>query len=78
MAYRPDPSKLEKPLSKEDLEYFQHKLSALAPQHVYAEYRRLHEECSLQGDRLPRASSIQQLVTVWRFLRAQGRGDRVH
>ena len=55
---------MEQPLSKEDLELFQHQLSALSPQHVYAQYRRLHEECRLEGERLPKASSIQQLVTV--------------
>lgn len=78
MAYRPDPSQLDKPLSKEDLEHFEYKLSALAPQHIYAEYRRLYEECSLKGDRLPKASSIQQLVTIWRYLRAARRGQRLH
>jgi hypothetical protein len=78
MAYHPDPSELEKPLSKEGLELFQHKLSALAPQSVYAEYRRLHEECAILGQRLPKASSIQQLVTVWRFLRARRPGDHLH
>jgi hypothetical protein len=78
MAYRPDPSNLDKPLSKEDLEHFQYKLSSLAPQRVYAEYRRLYEECAINGERLPKASSIQQLVTVWRFLRAASRGQRVH
>jgi hypothetical protein len=78
MAYRPDASNLDQPLSREDLEHFQYKLSALAPQRIYAEYRRLYEECGLQGERLPKASSIQQLVAVWRFLRAAGRGQRPH
>ena len=68
---------MEKPLSKEDLELYAHKLHALAPQLVYAEYRRLYEECQLNGERLPKASSIQQLVAVWRHLRAARRGQRV-
>jgi len=69
---------MDKPLSKEDLEHFEYKLSALAPTLIYAEYRRLYEECSLKGDVLPKASAIQQLVTVWRFLRAARRGQRLH
>jgi hypothetical protein len=78
MAYRPDPANLDKPLSKEDLEHFQYKLSSLAPQRVYAEYRRLYEECEIKGERLPKASSVQQLIAVWRFLRAASRGQRLH
>jgi hypothetical protein len=76
MAYRPDPKELDKPLSQEDLQTYRYQLSSLAPSSVYAEYRRLHEECQLAGERLPRASSIQQLVTVWRFLRAMRKGQR--
>lgn len=78
MAYRPDPANLDKPLSKDDLEQYGYTLSSLAPQRVFAEYRRLYQECKLEGEQLPKASSIQQLVTVWRFLRAARRGQRVH
>jgi hypothetical protein len=78
MAYRPDPREMDRPLTKEQLEHYRYSLSSLAPSRVYAEYRRLHEECQMAGERLPKASSVQQLVTVWRFLRDRGRGQSVH
>jgi hypothetical protein len=69
---------MDRPLSREDLEQYRYSLARLSLLHVYAEYRRLHEECGLNGERLPKARSIQQLVTVWRYLRAQRKGQRLH
>lgn len=78
MAYRPDPTDMDRPLSKEDLQTYTYRLSSLAPASVYAEYRRVYEECSLSGERLPKAACVQQLVTIWRFLRAMRKGQRLH
>jgi hypothetical protein len=31
-------------------------------------YREAHERCKMNGDSLPRASAIQELVTAWKQL----------
>jgi hypothetical protein len=74
MAHRPE---LDQPLSREDLQRYAYKLASLAPSSVYAQYRRLHKDCSLNGERLPKASAIQLLVTTWRFLRARRYSPKV-
>lgn len=78
MAYRPDPTDMDRPLTKDDLQTYTYRLSSLAPQSVFNEYRRVYAECQLTADQLPKAASVQQLVTIWRFLRARQRGDRLH
>ena len=43
-------------------------------------YREAYERCKMNGDSLPRASAIQELVTVWKQLRngdGEGRGARI-
>ena len=69
MAYRPDPSEFDKPLSQAELEELSRQLSRLSPFHVQDAYRRAYEECQMDGERLPKAAAIQELVTAWKLLR---------
>jgi hypothetical protein len=63
MARRPDP-----PLTNEQLASRQRQLSMLSPQHVEQAYREAHEAARMVGDRLPRASAVQELVIAWKLL----------
>ena len=36
------------------------RLAMLSPHHVAEAYRRAHEACRMDGDRLPRASAVQE------------------
>jgi hypothetical protein len=40
----------------------------LSVQSVRDMYREAYEQCKMNGDSLPRAAAIQQLVTVWKQL----------
>ena len=67
MAYRPDPSVFDRPLTKEQIEELYRKLSRLSAYHVQDAYRHAYEACRMDGDRLPRAASVQ---SAWKVLRA--------
>ena len=69
MAYRPDPSEFDKPLTSEELKELQRRMSLLSPHHVQEAYRRAHEDCRMQTEVLPRASALQELVTAWKLMR---------
>jgi hypothetical protein len=69
MAYRPDPSEFDRPLSVEDLKALRRKLSMLSPSHVLEAYREAHQKCRMDGDVLPRAAALQELVTAWKILK---------
>jgi hypothetical protein len=68
MARRPSPEEFDRPLSSEELKDHQRRLTMLSPHHVADAYRKAHEECRMDGDRLPRASAVQELVTAWKLL----------
>ena len=68
MAQPPDPAELDKPLTKEDLTKRRRALSMLSEHSVRDAYRLAWERCKMQGDGLPRASAVQELVTAWKQL----------
>ena len=68
MAYRPDPAEQERPLTREEIAERRRKLSMLSEYSVRDAYRQAYERCKMNGDSLPRASAIQELVTVWKQL----------
>jgi hypothetical protein len=80
MAHRPDPAEFDRPLTKEELLRREHQLAMLSLPHVVDAYRQAHEACRMDGDRIPRATAVQELVTTWKLLwrwrrrRAPGRG----
>jgi hypothetical protein len=42
-------------------------------------YKRAHEACRMDGDRLPGASAVQELVTAWKVMwqwRRKGPAER--
>src|ERR1019366_5290277 len=61
MPRRPDPAEFDRPLSRAELAERQRRLSMLSPHHVADAYRQAHEACRMDGDRLPRASAVQEL-----------------
>lgn len=69
MAYRPDPSEFDEPLSPHELKELRHRLALLSPHHVQQAYRDAHKRCQMDGDILPRAAALQELVTAWKMLR---------
>jgi hypothetical protein len=68
MARRPDPAEFDRPLNRAELAERQRRLSMLSPHHVAEAYRQAHEACRMDGDGLPRASAVQELVTAWILL----------
>jgi hypothetical protein len=68
MARRPDPAEFDQPLTEAELHERRRKLSMLSPQHVAESYKQAYEACRMDGDRLPRASAIQELVAAWKLL----------
>jgi hypothetical protein len=70
MAYRPDVSNFDHPLSAEELKELHRRISMLSPGHVYEAYRRAYADCRMEGEKLPRATALQELVTAWKVLRA--------
>jgi hypothetical protein len=69
VAYRPDPSEFDRPLSGDELRELHRRLALLSPQHVQETYRRAHQQCAMTGDVLPKAAALQELVTAWKLLR---------
>jgi hypothetical protein len=79
MARRPSPEEFDRPLSTKELQDRQRRLSLLSPHHVADAYRKAHEACRMDGDGLPKASAVQELVTAWKLLwkwRRRGSVDR--
>jgi len=75
MARRPDPVEFDRPLTEAELKERVRQLSLLSTHHVADAYRRAYEVCRMEGDRLPRASSIQELVATWKVLRNRRRPE---
>jgi hypothetical protein len=70
MARRPDAVEFDQPLDKEGLKELSRRLARLSPHHVADAYRRAYEACRMDGENLPRAADIQELVTAWKLARA--------
>jgi hypothetical protein len=66
MARRP---RIERVLTEEDLKQLQENLAHLSEPGVRELYMRAHRECSLIGQHVPDAVSMQQLVQAWKQLR---------
>jgi hypothetical protein len=58
----------DKPLTEPQLKERGRRLSLLSPASVENEYRRAYEACRLDGENLPRASSMQELVSAWKLM----------
>jgi hypothetical protein len=56
------------PLTREDLAKRRRNLAMLSEHSVRDAYREAWERCKMNGDSLPRASAVQELVTVWKQL----------
>jgi hypothetical protein len=76
MAWRPDPTQFDKPLTKEDLADWRRALSMLSEHSVRDAYRLAWERCKMQGDGLPPPSAVQELVTAWKLPWAGDGADR--
>jgi hypothetical protein len=68
MARRPDPSEFDRPLTRDELARRERELSMLSPHHVADAYQRAYQACRMDGDRLPRASAVQELVAAWKLM----------
>ena len=73
VAYRPDLSEFDHPLTRDQLAELCRGLAKLGPQNLVDAYRNAHERCRMDGDLLPRAAALQELVTVWKLMRAYRR-----
>jgi hypothetical protein len=73
MARRPDAEVI---LSREELEDLRQHLAKLSTPGLESEYQRVHQDCRLEGSRLPQPAAVQQLVTLWRLLRKIRKGSR--
>jgi hypothetical protein len=76
MAHRPSPEELDRPLTPEELTEYKRGLTRLPPSEVAEAYQRAYERCRMEGDRTPRARSIQELVTAWKLIWARRRNRR--
>lgn len=68
MARRLDPAEFDRPLTEAELKERARRLSLLSPHHVEDAYRQAYEACRMEGDPLPRASAVQELVATWKLL----------
>jgi hypothetical protein len=68
VARRPAPEEFDRPLSKEELAQRERQLSMLSPSSVAEVYRQAHHACRMEGDALPNASAVQELVSAWKLM----------
>jgi len=59
----------DKPLTKSQLAELERRLSLLSRYDVAQTYRRGHQRCCMQGELLPRAEAVQELVVAWKVMR---------
>ena len=64
------PAEFDQPLDGEELMALSRKLGRLSPRSVAEAYRRAHDECRMNGDRLPPAAVVQELVIAWKLTHA--------
>jgi len=63
---RPDPEPI---LSRDELVEYTRRLSMLSVPGVEGIYQSAHNDCRLDGKRLPPPAAVQQVVAAWRVLR---------
>jgi hypothetical protein len=68
MAHRPNPEEFDRPLTPQQIAERRQQLAKLSPAHVADAYRQAYEKCRMDSDRVPRASAVQDLVTIWKLL----------
>jgi hypothetical protein len=68
MASRPSPEEFDRPLTKGELAERERRLSMLSPHHVADAYRKAHDACRMDDDRVPKASAVQELVAAWKLM----------
>ena len=57
-------------LTPEQLAELRHRYGMLHISSVQRLYREAYERCAPVGDRTPKASAMQELVSVWKYLRS--------
>ena len=68
MARRPDFTPPDRPMSEQELAEHRRSLSMVSPYHVAQAYRDAYDKCRMDGERLPSARAVQELVTAWKLL----------
>lgn len=69
MAYRPDPTRREDTLSRDDLAALGSSLARLSASAVRDFYERAYRRCRLTTRDFPPARALQELVQAWKQLR---------
>ena len=69
MAYRPDPTRREDTLSRDDLAALGSSLARLSASAVRDFYERAYRRCRLTSRDFPPARALQELVQAWKQLR---------
>jgi hypothetical protein len=76
MARRPDLAEFDKPLSRDQLAQLTRRLAVLSLYDVQRAYRDAYVRCAMNGDLLPPAAAVQELVTAWKLMRAGKLGNQ--
>ena len=69
MAFRPDPTRREEMLSRDDLKTLGNSLARLSASAVRDFYERAYRHCRLTSRDFPPARALQELVQAWKQLR---------
>jgi hypothetical protein len=69
MARRPEVPSTKDVLSRDDLAELQRKLSQMSVTGLQDFYRTAYYRCRLEGERVPQARAIQELVQAWKRMR---------
>ena len=69
MARRPEVPSPKDVLSKDDLGELQRKLSQMSVTGLQDFYRTAYYRCRLEGEQVPQARAIQELVQAWKQMR---------
>jgi hypothetical protein len=56
-------------LNRQELANYRQNLLKLSTSNLEHEYRRVHQDCRIEGPRFPQLAALQQLVTLWKVLR---------
>jgi hypothetical protein len=64
----PETAPVSDPLTREELARKERDLSLISPHHLVDAYRRAHEACRMDGDHLPKASAVQEMVAAWKLM----------
>lgn len=61
----PDPAEFDQPMTPAQLWERKEQIGKLSPARVMAAYLKAHAECKTNGEELPPAKAIQELVATW-------------